>query len=539
MRQVVNDKINIQLQYPFNEFYEYITKLERINLDEQREADIKAGRAFIITASKGIKNDIKNQDGIFSNHYGSNSITDDDAWSGRYRCKCGLRRGSVNNGEFCSNCNTMVRYMDDDVSITGYLVLKDYQWIIHPNLYFTLESFIGSSRLNNIIDPKIEVDSNGNEITIIPVKKNEPFEHIGLLEFKRRFDEIMDFYLSKYPQKKAYYDDIMAQRKNVWTHTIAVYSSLLRPSSLDNGSLRYEDCNDEFKMLEALVYRCRNDTIKIDRKPKEQLQYLYDIQATQKDLYVKIREILARKKGDIRSSIGGRYCFSSRSIIRQDTHLKPDEVRLPFNGLLELMQQLIINILVRSYNFSYAEAYKKWYRAQVTGSDQVIYDIMDGMIKDMNGLPVLINRNPTIGYGGILACKVMGINMDYTMSISLLVLPKLNADFDGDTLNILYLYNQDFIRLAFRIISPRQMFISRNDGRCDRDLIHSRDTLINANGLKSLHKYNNTQISKIKRLQLMDDEPDMMAKLDVVSKPEKSTIEFDRSKYTKYEPDKQ
>lgn len=202
MRQVVNDKINIQLQYPFNEFYEYITKLERINLDEQREADIKAGRAFIITASKGIKNDIKNQDGIFSSHYGSNSITDDDAWSGRYRCKCGLRRGSVNNGEFCSNCNTMVRYMDDDVSITGYLVLKDYQWIIHPNLYFTLESFIGSSRLNNIIDPKIEVDSNGNEIAIIPVKKNEPFEHIGLLEFKRRFDEVMDFYLSKYPQKK-------------------------------------------------------------------------------------------------------------------------------------------------------------------------------------------------------------------------------------------------------------------------------------------------------------------------------------------------
>ena len=70
------------------------------------------------------------------------------------------------------------------------------------------------------------------------------------------------------------------------------------------------------------------------------------------------------------------------------------------------------------------------------------------------------------------------------------------------------------------------MFISRNDGRCDRDLMHSRDTLINANGLKSLHKYNNTQISKIKRLQLMDDEPDMMAKPDVVSKPEKSTNEL-------------
>ena len=143
------------------------------------------------------------------------------------------------------------------------------------------------------------------------------------------------------------------------------------------------------------------------------------------------------------------------------------------------------------------------------------------MIKDMNGLPIFINRNPTIGYGGILAVKVIGINMDYTMSISLLVLPKLAADFDGDTLNILYLYNRDFIKLAFKIISPRQMFISRNDGRCDKDLLHSRDTIINANSLKSLHTYNESQLLRIKRLQAMKDEPELI-------------IESDETKYTKF-----
>lgn len=533
MKLEMNNQVNVKLQYPFNDFYEYITSLERINLDKQREEDIRSGKAFIITASKGIKKDIKNQDGIFSSRYGSNSITDEDSFHGRYRCKCGLRRGSINHGEFCSNCGTKVQYMDDDISITGYLVLKDYQWIIHPNLYFTLESFIGGGRLTRIIEPDIQVDSNGNEIPIVPVKKDEPFKGIGLLEFKERFDEILNFYLAKYPSKKSYYDDLMEQKENIWTHTIAVYSSLLRPSTLDNGSLRYEDCNDEFKMLETLVYRCRNDSIGIDKKPKEQLQLLCDIQMTQKDLYVKIREILARKKGDIRSAIGGRYCFSSRSIIRQDVTLKPDQVKLPFSGLLELMQQLIINILVRSYHCSYSDAYKKWYRAQIRGFDQAIYDIMDGMIKDMDGLPIIINRNPTIGYGGILAVKVVGINMDYTMSISLLVLPKLAADFDGDTLNILYLYNRDFIDLAFRIISPRQMFISRNDGRCDSDLLHSRDTIINANSLKSLHNYSESQLSKIRRLQAMKDE------VDTVTESEKPTIEFDRSKYTKWEPQKQ
>ena len=78
-----------------------------------------------------------------------------------------------------------------------------------------------------------------------------------------------------------------------------------------------------------------------------------------------------------------------------------DQIRLPFHGLCELLQQRIINILVKTYNFSYAEAYKKWYKAQITGNDQVVYDIIDGLIKDSpnGGIPFLINRNPTIAYG--------------------------------------------------------------------------------------------------------------------------------------------
>lgn len=493
--------MDITLQYPYNDQYYYTTQLERINLDDQRVEDIRSGKGFIITAPKAINKDIKNQDGIFSSRYGSNSITDVDSFSGRYRCKCGLKKGSINHGEYCEACGTRVKYVDDDVSITGYLKLKDYYWIIHPNIYCTIEAFIGSGRLNRIIEPNIQVDSNGNELPIIPVKKDEPFKGIGMLAFHDRFDEIMSFYLSKYPAKKMYYDDIMSQKRNLWTHTISVYSSLLRPSSLDNGSLRYEDCNDQFNILASLVYRCNNDDLEINKKAKEKLQYLYDIQTQLNILYVKIREILSRKKGDIRSAVGGRYCFSSRSVIRQDTTLKADEVKLPFAGLLELLQQVIINILVRTYHCSYSDAYKKWYRAQVTGYDKAIYDIIDGLIKDSNGLPVLINRNPTIAYGGILACRVVGINMNYTMSISLLVLKALAADFDGDTLNILFLYNKDFIRLSQDIISPRQMFISRNDGRCNPDFIHNRDVIINANSLKNLYEYSEDQLEKIRKLQ--------------------------------------
>jgi len=498
---------NIRLQYPYNDKFDYETCLERLDLDKQREQNIRTGRGFIISAPKGIKKDIKNQDGIFSSRYGSNSISDVDSFNGRYRCRCGMKRGSINHGELCDACNTRVRFVDDDVSIKGYLVLKDKYWIIHPNIYRSLEGFIGPARLNRIIEPEVTVDSNGAvvENTIVK-KKDEPFRGIGLIEFHDRFDEIMDFYLTRFPNKKHFYDDIMRHKDIAFTHTISVYSSLLRPSRLDNGSLRYEACNEQFNMLATLVYQVNNDKLHINRKIKEKYQLLYDIQYQLNTVYNELKEILAKKKGDLRSSIGGRYSFSSRSVIRQDPYLMADQIKLPFHGLCELLQQVIINILVKTYNFSYAEAYKKWYKAQVTGNDQVVYDIIDGLIKDNpdGGLPFIINRNPTINYGGILAVRCIGINMDYTMSISLLVLKSLAADFDGDTLNILFLLNKEFIQMAENILSPRQMFISRNDGMCNGDFIHSRDVIINANSMKNLYQYKPDEIAKIKALQAMD-----------------------------------
>ena len=80
----------------------------------------------------------------------------------------------------------------------------------------------------------------------------------------------------------------------------------------------------------------------------------------------------------------------------------------------------------------------------------------------------------------------------------------------GDTLNIMYLYNQEFIRLADEIINPRYSFISHNDGECNSDFIHSRDTIINANSLKGLYEYTPEQIAKIQRLQAMDNEADIL-----------------------------
>lgn len=94
-----------------------------------------------------------------------------------------------------------------------------------------------------------------------------------------------------------------------------------------------------------------------------------------------------------------RYNFSCRSVIRQDATLRVDQVKLPYVTLVKCLQQPIINILVRNYNITPSQAHDWWYRS-IAKKDERIAEILDNLIRShQEGIPVLINRNPTINYG--------------------------------------------------------------------------------------------------------------------------------------------
>lgn len=99
---------------------------------------------------------------------------------------------------------------------------------------------------------------------------------------------------------------------------------------------------------------------------------------------------------------------------------------------------------------------------------------------------------------------VSGISTGYTMLIPLEVLEGLAADFDGDTLNIMYIINKDFQTAAENVFNPRNaMFISTNDGMFNNSYNHKRDTIINMNTLVQLSRDNYTpeELSAIKAAQ--------------------------------------
>ena len=509
---------NIITHYPYSEKWEYTTRLLRINLDEECINDIRTGRGFIIqTTSSNIKKDVKGGTGIFSYQFGN--ILNNDSLNGAYSCRCGNLTGRLHLGERCSMCGTSVILVNNDVCKFGWLLLNEPYKIISPVCYMTLESFIGKSVLAQMLTYECTIDSNGN---IIPREydpkiqakvQKEPFYGIGMIEFYNRFEEIMEYYRSKKVKdegdaKSLQYKLIMSDYKNgiFFTKSIPVFSSLLRPSRLDNNSLKYEKTNEPYmQLVKNIRHLNANKTIKINSREKFIEEILKNIQDSYISIYIELKDILAKKKGDIRAAIGGRFDFSARCVITQDVSLHCNEIKLPYHCLCELLQQIIINYLQRLNGGSYAEAYMEWYKAQVDSEiNKKIYNIIKdyiGSYMSEGGLPVLINRNPTINFGGIMFMRCIGITEEYVMNIPLCILPPLAADFDGDTLNIFYLYNRDFIEAAEKSISPMQMFISHDDGRCNMQLLPARDYIININAGKNISKYSQEELQEIFAVQ--------------------------------------
>lgn len=505
--------------------FELISLLEPINLDDEKKNDIYSGNGFIVSAPKSIKKDIKDPDGLFSTKFGQR-LGDANPYSDRFRCQCGKMRYKINSSLkiICPNCHQPVKFVGDNYEYFGWIPLIDY-YIIHPNLYKFLEVFFGQgeksdkskdkgkdkkpSKLKNMLNYSGKFDQDGHELPLDNFPQDQPYFGIGMIDFHDKFDEIMEYYLRKYPKKKPVYDHIMENRDKVFIQSIPVFTTLLRPLDIKDGSMFYEPINGIYNMMNTLAHRINRNRTRMDRKKKPKNQLLFDLQMKYMELYKEIEDILSGKKGKLRGLVGARFNFSARAVIAQNPDLRIDQITLPYAELVITQQQKIINILHRTYNMSIQEAHHIWERAKVK-KDPRVYDILMSIIKSYpEGLPVLINRNPTICYGSILQMYCVGITDTLTMGIPLQVLRLLVADFDGDCLNIFHIINDAFAQRCIEIFNPRNaMYLSRVDGNFNIDVCPQRDSIININTFIYLgrDKYSPEQMAKINAIRARQKE---------------------------------
>ena len=84
----------------------------------------------------------------------------------------------------------------------------------------------------------------------------------------------------------------------------------------------------------------------------------------------------------------------------------------------------------------YNDAYKLLHES-MHKENPIIRQIIEGIIKSTDrGIPLLINRNPTISLGGIIQVYCAKIADGFTMQIPLQILEGLAADFDRITVHV-------------------------------------------------------------------------------------------------------
>ena len=401
----VEVKLNLNVIYPNNPNEEFTARLVRINLDKEMEKDIKNGIGFFIKDAPPLNKSLKRSDSIYSEFF-MKTLQDPDAYADKYSCDCGKLQGKDHEGIICSECHTKVEFVGENFEKTGWIQTKPEYPFIHPNLYKSLCRFIGVATLESILEPEIELDENGIPITKYSstiakkqakrkyTKKNidETFKGIGMLEFYRRFDEIMDYFHAKNKGKNEdFYQDIMNERDKVFAHNIPVYTTGLRPFKIEGTRFTFEGTNAIYNIMAKLAAKINDDSLELHRMPKYRNILLWKLQDKYNELYTEVEAICANKKGAIRSLIGGRCGFTARAVIVPDPTLRINEIDLSYHALLELLQQTIINIMVRTYNISYNDAYMRFQQAQIV-PDARVREIIENII-NTSGIRVLVNRN--------------------------------------------------------------------------------------------------------------------------------------------------
>lgn len=472
--------------------YRYETSLEVIDFDERCDLDIAKGIGFFITESQGVKKIMKSDNSIMSSKYGM-GYDDMTPFGDVYKCKCGHTTMKLNEGTICDVCHTKVEFVSNNFETVGWIKIKDPFFVIQPNMYMKLKSFIGN-KFVDMLEFKVEVNEDGFISERTPKKeedkkKNNPFYGIGMLEFRRRFDEILEYYYNKKKKdrkKMDLYDDIMQNYKKIFCHSVPVYTLLLRPVHCSKNVFTFEGNNAAFNIMAGLAKKMNNDKIFSRGRERAMNELLYKFQSKyMDDIYKDLEKQIAQKKGHIRSVNGGRYNFTGRNVIIPDPKLAIDEIILPYTSLVELLGLTIVNILTKTY--SPCDAYAIWDRSR-RQFDPSIYKIIQSILAS-GYVGIILNRNPSISPASIIQMRVTGVTPDdsYAARVPLEILKSMGADFDGDTLNVMLIVNKEFLISTAKMFNPRlTMQLSSNDGMFNEAMQLQTDTVICLNSFTQL-----------------------------------------------------
>lgn len=409
-----NGKLNIVNRDTYRTFIptpkpSYYTKrriksvhLDRMSHDEYFEELCAQGKEIVIDNPEYMVGNRKTLGGIYSPLFGADIGSDTPIYS----CECHKMTGASKAGLICPDCGTEVRSIEADLRIVGHIDIAPYH----------IMTFHGLTAMSSIIKNLDELLHSSKQIDLRG--KLVPDGNYTIMDLYDKYDEL--FYpLTKLPKKYA------------WTSKIPVYSSRLRPLIKRAVQVTILDVNKSYQSIVNL-----SKHLQIMDRLHAKIQIQKDLNQIQSDFKAVIDHVLTQlggKYGVIRRlGASGRFDYSSRMVISLGQDLRAYEIDLPYQTVMILFEEELVNRLRRMDDISTAEAMDYFKAAQYHRDPKMVH-IIKQFLAEGNGQWMLINRNPTINEQGIRYVKVRKIHDDphnYTMSIAVDILSGLGADFD-------------------------------------------------------------------------------------------------------------
>lgn len=439
-------------------------QMKRLNWDSEFYVDLLRGTGFIISEPAEVTVDGTRQKSMYgpqSPLYGT-TYEDEQSFIERYRCRCGAFKSRQFEGEICPICGTKVEFRDSDINVTGWISLGNNK-IISPYYFNVLQQAIGKTVFPDIIYAKYKINKDGRVERLkdddSDTKPSSPFAGIGVDDFYENYENIITYFMNQKKNKTRTFELLLKQKRCVFISHIPIASTLLRPQSVTSDTFYFNSIDKIVNTMFSLSENLKN-CVNVE-KP----YILQRLQIKVNDMWNIYFEELNGKDGLIRGEmLGGSLNFTSRNVIVPDPSLKDNEIDLSYHTFLEVFKYKIIYYIMKMDDITLSKAYTIWKRASIFSNK--VYDIMQYIIEHED-VRVLINRNPTLNFYSMLLMKVRRIKPDgndFALSVPLSILPGLNADFDGDILNIIGMMDKS-ISYMFKKFDPiKRMIISRDSG---------------------------------------------------------------------------
>lgn len=369
-------------------------------------------------------------------------------------CHCGELKGTYYVGDVCSHCGTTVTSsVDDNISFLLWLQApQEVEYFISPIILSILLNRYKITKPNvplikYIMLPNYVIDKKQQKKNLPMLEKLDFLLQTngikrGYNSFVQNFFKIVaildqEFVKEKVTEKAAFQEFLANNKDKIFSRYLPFPNKIM--FAMDSNELgKFIDKSllnpiNVIRRVTGIDLYTKPSHIKQTKIAKSLIDLAEFYQGYMKSTFFS-------KPGLIRQHISStRSHFTGRAVITSIPGPHDyDELWLPWSLSCSLFREHILNRLY-ARNYSYKQAINF-----LVFHNKIYHPLLDEIFQEIirasgNGIKAFLNRNPSLHRGSIQTIRITRIKTcldDNTFSMSYLIGPSFNADYDGDELNL-------------------------------------------------------------------------------------------------------